>query len=457
MKVKRIEVKNLFGTFNHQIQLNTFEQITIIHGPNGFGKTILLNMLSYFFNTRFYDLLNIPFKEFFLEFDDGKSVLIKKVRAATLSQNIEDEKKQISEISLYLDFDYKESSNSDPQHFQYKSLTGNDIEFPINIIERRIPELTRVGSTTWIHDISGEKYSLDMIINQYGEQLRIPNLLISKLPPWLTSLISSKSVYLIKTQRLLSFSNSDLRIRERHYGYDQESSSPIPVIVKYSKEITQKIGEILANNSKLSQSLDRTFPIRVVKLQKDQYLSKKDAQDNLLHLEEKRKNLADADLLNKQEIDLKELSKFDKSDIKMLTVYVKDVNEKLGVFDTIYSKISILTTIINNHFQYKKFSISQEKGFVFTAPNGKEIPLEYLSSGEQHELVLFYELLFKVEPGSLILIDEPELSLHVCWQEQFLADLQKITQLIGLDAIIATHSPEIINDRWDLTVELKGP
>lgn len=93
MKVKRIEVKNLFGTFNHQIQLNTFEQITIIHGPNGFGKTILLNMLSYFFNTRFYDLLNIPFKEFFLEFDDGKSVLIKKVRAATLSQNIEDEKK----------------------------------------------------------------------------------------------------------------------------------------------------------------------------------------------------------------------------------------------------------------------------------------------------------------------------------------------------------------------------
>ena len=80
-----------------------------------------------------------------------------------------------------------------------------------------------------------------------------------------------------------------------------------------------------------------------------------------------------------------------------------------------------------------------------------------LSSGEQHELVLFYELLFKVKPNSLILIDEPELSLHVVWQQQFLGDLEDITKLTGFDILIATHSPLIIHDRWDLTVELKGP
>ena len=34
-----------------------------------------------------------------------------------------------------------------------------------------------------------------------------------------------------------------------------------------------------------------------------------------------------------------------------------------------------------------------------------------LSSGEQHELVLAYDLLFKVKEKSLVLIDEPELSL----------------------------------------------
>jgi predicted ATP-binding protein involved in virulence len=80
-----------------------------------------------------------------------------------------------------------------------------------------------------------------------------------------------------------------------------------------------------------------------------------------------------------------------------------------------------------------------------------------LSSGEQHELVLLYELLFKVKPNSLVLIDEPELSLHVGWQVQFLKDLQEITKLADLDILMATHSPDIIQDRWDLTAELKRP
>jgi predicted ATP-binding protein involved in virulence len=66
-------------------------------------------------------------------------------------------------------------------------------------------------------------------------------------------------------------------------------------------------------------------------------------------------------------------------------------------------------------------------------------------------------LLFKVEPDSLILIDEPELSLHIAWQERFLKGLQEIIKLTPKDFLIATHSPDIISDRWDLTVELKGP
>jgi predicted ATP-binding protein involved in virulence len=66
-------------------------------------------------------------------------------------------------------------------------------------------------------------------------------------------------------------------------------------------------------------------------------------------------------------------------------------------------------------------------------------------------------MLFKVKPNSLILIDEPELSLHVVWQQEFLKDLEQITRLVGFDILIATHSPDIINVRWNLTVELKGP
>lgn len=54
-----------------------------------------------------------------------------------------------------------------------------------------------------------------------------------------------------------------------------------------------------------------------------------------------------------------------------------------------------------------------------------------------------------------MLIDEPELSLHVVWQKQFLDDLLKIIELQKINVIIATHSPQIINNRWDLTVDLE--
>lgn len=80
--------------------------------------------------------------------------------------------------------------------------------------------------------------------------------------------------------------------------------------------------------------------------------------------------------------------------------------------------------------------------------------LEQLSSGEQHELVLFHHLLFEVRRDSLVLIDEPEISLHVAWQTSFLSDLDKINRLLGVHFLLATHSPSIISDRWDLTVGL---
>ena len=78
-----------------------------------------------------------------------------------------------------------------------------------------------------------------------------------------------------------------------------------------------------------------------------------------------------------------------------------------------------------------------------------------LSSGEQQEVVLLYELLFKVKAGTLVLIDEPELSLHVVWQKQFLDDLFKIIELQKITIVVATHSPQIINNHWDLTVDLE--
>ena len=84
------------------------------------------------------------------------------------------------------------------------------------------------------------------------------------------------------------------------------------------------------------------------------------------------------------------------------------------------------------------------------------IPLKLLSSGEKQILVLFYELIFNTNKNMILLIDEPELSLHIVWQEQFMDDLEKIIKLNNIKVIVATHSPQIINNRWANQIDLGG-
>jgi predicted ATP-binding protein involved in virulence len=141
-----------------------------------------------------------------------------------------------------------------------------------------------------------------------------------------------------------------------------------------------------------------------------------------------------------------------------LTIYVSDVQGKLEVFDDIAHRIGSLVDIVNDRFKYKHLRIDGQRGFrVFSDANEAAIKIEDLSSGEQHELVVLYELLFRAPRNGLILVDEPEISLHVAWQSRFLSDLIGILQLTDAYAVVATHSPVVIGNRNDLTVELKGP
>ena len=88
---------------------------------------------------------------------------------------------------------------------------------------------------------------------------------------------------------------------------------------------------------------------------------------------------------------------------------------------------------------------------------GQQLALRALSSGEQQELVLHYDLLFRVRSNTIVLVDEPELSLHVAWQKRFFPDLLKIVELSNFDVLVATHSPYVVGDRDDLMVALGDP
>jgi predicted ATPase len=177
----------------------------------------------------------------------------------------------------------------------------------------------------------------------------------------------------------------------------------------------------------------------------------------MVKLEAKRQRLISLGFLD-SESGLRDLTEDDiKRAPEALTIYVGDVQQKLAVFDDLSQRVGKLIDIVNERFRYKSLTLHRDQGFRLRTKSGEPIQLEDLSSGEQHELVVLYELLFRAPRNGLVLVDEPEISLHVAWQSRFLTDLMEILQLTGSYGIVATHSPVIIGTRWDLTQELRGP
>ncbi len=463
MKIKRIVVKNLFGIFNHEIPLNTKEHITIIHGPNGYGKTILLTLLNAIFNSRYHKLRPIPFNELVIDFDDNSILSFKKEIA--FDPGGKKETRDGEELALEYSKPGTKSKN-----YTIKPIDNDDLHIPISRITRRISDLERIGPRQWLYLPTQEILSIEEIIERYQDffPYSILDMKVKAGPKWLKKIQNSININFIEAQRLLSLPRLGNSVKARQlllfdevesdtYDY-REASSMIPSVKKFSKELAVAIQSKLAEYGSLSQKLDRTFPTRLVKRKHLKESTIEELNTELKELEAKRSRLIAAGFLDKEkEIDFKDLKNIDDSNINVLSVYINDVKEKLVVFNELTDRIDLLVNIIKDRFLFKQLLINKKNGFTFTTEDGKSLPLTSLSSGEQHELVLLYEMLFKVEPNSLILIDEPELSLHVVWQQQFLKDLQKITRLVGFDVLIATHSPQIINDRWDLTVELEGP
>ena len=92
----------------------------------------------------------------------------------------------------------------------------------------------------------------------------------------------------------------------------------------------------------------------------------------------------------------------------------------------------------------KSLSFSNDLELAVNLPNGQQISSEDLASGELQLLFLFTFLYFQFdepEQEFTVLVDEPELSLHVAWQNHYVNSITAANP--NAQFIIATHSPEI--------------
>lgn len=404
MKLKRIQVTKLFDIFDYDIPFPEEENALIITGPNGFGKTMILNIVFNLFSRKFDFFIDLVFEEIVLTLDDGVSIAIRKQ----------------SELKKIVTFSFLDGKNGiDVFHYPEpptENSTFGDIRKHIpNVFEIRINTNKRpsIGLMPTIKD------STETILNSVKVHLIPEQRLFKKAPP------------------------SD--------GLNAEQQAVmVETIQIHANDLKQHIASLLENSFLKSQDMDSSFPMRL--RSEKNILSEEEYGLRYSSLTKKQQQLSKFGLSESKQ----EFLTYSQEDAKALSVYLKDLEAKLAVFDSLLMKLALFTDILNERrFTFKTIQISRSKGFFFQTSTGGELKLEQLSSGEQHEVVLLYELIFNVKEDVLVLIDEPEISLHVTWQKEFLSDLLKIIKLQKVQVLIATHSPSIINGRWDLTYNLE--
>ena len=198
-RLSRFHVKQLFGEFDHTIDLNLESRITAVIAPNGSGKTVCLRLINAFFRRQWSTFSTTQYDCIEYDFADGKRVRIIK------TENLEPEDDNSSVgITLAVSCPGEETVHWVPR-LQDEQRTR------ISQVERYLPFVTRVGTNRWTHDHTAQSYTLHELLQTFREHL--PMSLRSGLypgePKSLKSLIDLIDCHLIETQRPLIIPEGD--------------------------------------------------------------------------------------------------------------------------------------------------------------------------------------------------------------------------------------------------------
>lgn len=142
--------------------------------------------------------------------------------------------------------------------------------------------------------------------------------------------------------------------------------------------------------------------------------------------------------------------------IKALSKMVEDHNsETKALTEKSDRYLKLLERFLEDSGKKIEFS---DRGYILITltKNGNSIPVSSFSSGESQIFVILTHLFFnpRAEKNNIFIIDEPELSLHVQWQELFVESV--INANPNVQYIMATHSPSVILDRINNCVDVES-
>lgn len=417
--MRRICIKSLHGLYNYDYTIPEGQNVSVLTGPNGYGKTTLLNILSNLYQAHFWFFYYLVFEEIYVEFVGGPSVIVKKV--------------VVSDNASVLDAGSLDSSYV---HFEFSQggvvLDSFDIKDSyIQSLVRKAKEsavLMRFGgnspSAEWI---LSHQYSLE---NDVYIQNSARNLLL---------FLSSRNCLYVPSVRI----NTSFLFDRVNIGNS---------ILNISEVLKRDFAEAQKVFAEVSQKSDATFFNRLMHLDKDRHIEQGEIDRLVTKLKNRVSDFRRYHLLPEEMSLLDPVGISD--NLPVVSLYLQDMDKKLEALLPFYNRVLAFDSFVSGRILADKSMIIGPNGIEIVNSKEVRVPLEKLSDGEKNLIYIAYNLAYVSDRNTLVLIDEPENSLHMAWLEELLALFVSVAETHENQIFVATHSPAFINGNWDITYDL---
>ena len=438
MKIKRFvgTAVNRHLTFD----IHFFDELTFVTGINGSGKTSVLNSIAALLLPRLDYLASAFFELISIDIQHEENLVAlsaHKDRAATIltCSQFPDEKFRIVE------FDPPEPmSPSRVREYEdeyYSELLAKSSENPIVDFIQSLPTPMYLGLDRRSLSFEGER--------RYGPRAigrsRARNIFGRSRENGLLEALHFAREHIHEVRRREN--TLDAKFREK-VVLALINFPPISIAGKFerpSQTELRKYEEAKKNMSRLPAILNIDKEIVMDKIGPSiQFLDK-----TLQRIRKSKGKIPD------RELALFEWS-FNKTNIDKLSTLSEIISEYNNDVSSVRKRINDYLHTINRFMcdSGKKIIFNNVGELQFTLDSDVDTigrPIHTLSSGEIQLIVILTQLYFnpEVARANVFIIDEPELSLHVQWQEMFVVGITEASS--ETQFILATHSPAIILDR----------
>lgn len=129
------------------------------------------------------------------------------------------------------------------------------------------------------------------------------------------------------------------------------------------------------------------------------------------------------------------------------------IQPDMELLKSLYAPKNLFIKIINELFASTGKIIDTENSKINFRIIEDNLPISIyeLSSGEKQMLYILWKVLLHNQDPFILFLDEPEISLHVDWQESLIEKIRLLNP--NCQIIIATHAPSVLLDGWQPCVK----